>query len=166
MSRQTTRRDVVMNAAKAAVAAWGVAMATEKAKAQGITPALPMEKRDAIRAKAGEAPPAIPYPFTSVVGYGNLLYVSGVGAQIDGTIEEQTKWVFDQIEKNLIASGSSLDKVLKVDVYLEDIKMFDRMNAVYKTRNWGKVFPARNTTQAANLPGKDQGLAVDCVAYV
>ncbi|GEM_PF-928214 len=164
MEKQS-RRQLMGNAAKAAVAAWAAVMMAGKAKAQ-TTAGTTAGKRDAIRARAGEAPPAIPYPFTSVVGLGNLLFVSGIGCQIDGTIEEQTKWVLDEIEKNLIASGSSLQKVVKVNVFLEDIKMFDRMNAVYKTRNWGQVFPARNTTQAANLPGKDQGLAIDCIAYV
>jgi enamine deaminase RidA (YjgF/YER057c/UK114 family) len=110
--------------------------------------------------------PPMPFPFTTVVSYGNLLFVSGIGCRIAGTIEEETKWVLDEIEKNLVAAGSSLDKVLKVNVFLEDIKEFDRMNAVYKTRRWGTVFPARNTVQPAALPAGDHGLAVDCIAYV
>jgi enamine deaminase RidA (YjgF/YER057c/UK114 family) len=53
-----------------------------------------------------------------------------------------------------------------VNVFLEDIKEFDRMNTVYKTRKWGLVFPARNTVQPAALPAGDHGLAIDCIAYV
>lgn len=151
MAKQT-RRSLLTNAATAA----GAALIAQEASAQ----TKPMVKKDA----TGK-PPA-PFPFTTVVSYGNLLFVSGIGCRIAGTIEEETKWVLDEIEKNLVASGSSLDKVLKVNVFMEDIKEFDRMNAVYKTRRWGSVFPARNTVQPAALPAGDHGLAIDCIAYV
>jgi 2-iminobutanoate/2-iminopropanoate deaminase len=106
------------------------------------------------------------FPFTTVVSFGNLLFVSGIGCRVPGTIEENTKWVLDELEKNLAAAGSSLEKVLKVNLFMEDIKQFDRMNAVYKSRKWGSVYPARNTVQPAALPAGDYGLAIDCVAYV
>jgi enamine deaminase RidA (YjgF/YER057c/UK114 family) len=151
MAKQT-RRGLLKNAAMAA----GAALIAQQAPAQ----TRQMVKKDAT------GKPPTPFPFTTVVSYGNLLFVSGIGCRIAGTIEEETKWVLDEIEKNLVAAGSSLDKVLKVNVFLEDIKEFDRMNAVYKTRRWGSVFPARNTVQPAALPAGDHGLAVDCIAYV
>ena len=151
MEKQT-RRGLLKNAAKAAVAT----LAAQEAQAQTGRAV----KKDAT------GKPATQFPFTPVVSFGNLLFVSGVGCRIQGTIEEETKWVLDEIEKNLAAAGSSLDKVLKVNVFLEDIKDFDRMNSVYKTRKWGSVFPARNTVQPAALPAGDQGLAIDCIAYV
>jgi 2-iminobutanoate/2-iminopropanoate deaminase len=154
MEKQT-RRGLLKNAAKAAVAVGG-ALAAQEASAQTGR----MVKKDAT------GKPATALPFTPVVGFGNLLFVSGIGCRIAGTIEEETKWVLDEIEKNLVAAGSSLDKVLKVNVFLEDIKEFDRMNAVYKSRKWGSVFPARNTVQPAALPAGDYGLAIDCIAYV
>jgi enamine deaminase RidA (YjgF/YER057c/UK114 family) len=152
MEKQT-RRGLLKNATKAAVAG---ALITREAAAQS----KPAVKKDA----TGKSQTA--FPFTTVVSFGNLLFVSGIGCRVKGTIEEETKWVLDEIEKNLIASGSSLEKVLKVNIFMEDIKQFDRMNAVYKTRNWGKVFPARNTVQPASLPAGDYGLAIDCIAYV
>ena len=154
-----TRRGVLKNAAKLAAGAAGGALATEGASAQtGRT----VKKN----ATATSATPASPFPFTTVVSFGNLLFVSGIGCRIEGTIEDETNWVLDQIEKNLVAAGSSLEKVLKVDVFMEDIKEFDRMNAVYKTRKWGSVFPARNTVQPAALPAGDHGLAIACIAAV
>ncbi len=155
MEKQT-RRGLLKNAAKVAVAATSGALAVQEAAAQTGR----MVKKDAT------GKPPTPFPFTTVVSFGNLLFVSGIGCRIEGTIEEETKWVLDEIEKNLAAAGSSLDKVLKVNVFLEDIKEFDRMNAVYKTRKWGSVFPARNTVQPAALPAGDHGLAIDCIAYV
>jgi 2-iminobutanoate/2-iminopropanoate deaminase len=150
-----TRRGLLKNAAKTAMAA-GAVLTAQEASAQ----AGRMMKKDAT------GKPATPFPFTTVVSFGNLLFVSGIGCRVAGTIEEETKWVLDEIEKNLVAAGSSLDKVLKVNVFLEDIKEFERMNAVYKTRRWGSVFPARNTVQPAALPTGDHGLAIDCIAYV
>ena len=154
MEKQT-RRGLLKNAITAAVAVGG-ALAAQGASAQ----TGPAVKKDAT------GKPATAFPFTAVVSFGNLLFVSGIGCRIAGTIEEETKWVLDEIEKNLMAAGSSLDKVLKVNVFLEDIKEFDRMNAVYKTRKWGSVFPARNTVQPAALPAGDHGLAIDCIAYL
>ena len=154
MEKQT-RRSLFKNATKAAVAVGGALTAQGTSAQTG-----PTLKKDAT------GKPATPFPFTTVVSFGNLLFVSGIGCRIAGTIEEETKWVLDEVEKNLIAAGSTLDKVLKVNVFLEDIKEFDRMNAVYKTRKWGSVFPARNTVQPAALPAGDHGLAIDCIAYV
>ena len=45
--------------------------------------------------------PPQPFPFTTVVSFGNLLFVSGIGCRTPGTIEEQTKWVIDEIEKKI-----------------------------------------------------------------
>jgi 2-iminobutanoate/2-iminopropanoate deaminase len=154
MEKQT-RRSLLKGAAMAA-AVGGAVLATQEASAQTGK----MVKKDAT------GKPASPFPFTTVVSFGNLLFVSGIGCRTPGTIEEQTKWVIDEIEKNLIAAGSSLEKVLKVNVFLEDIKQFDRMNSVYKARKWGAIFPARNTVQPAALPTGDYGLAIDCIAYV
>jgi 2-iminobutanoate/2-iminopropanoate deaminase len=155
MQEKQTRRGLLKNAAKAAVAAGGVLAVKE---ASGQTGRL--EKKDATGKSQTQ------FPFTSVVAYGNLLFVSGIGCRVPGTIEENTKWVLDELEKNLAASGSSLEKVLKVNIFMEDIKQFDRMNAIYKTRKWGTIFPARNTVQPAALPAGDFGLAIDCVAYI
>jgi enamine deaminase RidA (YjgF/YER057c/UK114 family) len=157
-----SRRGMLTNVWKVAVAAAGGAVVAGKAEAQAGSAA---RKRNAT-AKPGTPAPATPLPFTAVVGYGNLLFVAGIGCRVPGTIEEATKWVLDEIEKNLAAAGSSLDKVLKVDVCMLDMKEFDRMNAVYKTRKWGSVFPARNTFQVAALPAGDYHLAIACVAGV
>jgi 2-iminobutanoate/2-iminopropanoate deaminase len=154
-----TRRGLLKSAAKAAVVAAGAASLAKQSPAQTGTQTGKLTKKDATGKSSG-------LPFTTVVSFGNLLFVSGIGCRIAGTIEEETNWVLDEIEKNLAAAGSSLDKVLKVNVFLEDIKEFDRMNAVYKTRKWGTVFPARNTVQPAALPAGDHGLAIDCIAYV
>ena len=154
--QKPTRRGIIKNAAQAAVAAGGL-LASRTASAQT---SAKLAKKDATGKSQTQ------FPFTSVVSYGNLLFVSGIGCRVPGTIEENTKWVLDELEKNLAAAGSSLEKVLKMNIFMEDIKQFDRMNAVYKTRKWGTIYPARNTVQPAALPAGDYGLAIDCVAYI
>ncbi|WP_035347400.1 RidA family protein [Edaphobacter aggregans] len=155
-----TRRGILKNAAKAAVAAGGVLATQSSIQTASAQTSAKLAKKDATGKSQTQ------FPFTSVVSYGNLLFVSGIGCRVPGTIEENTKWVLDELEKNLTAAGSSLEKVLKVNIFMEDIKQFDRMNAVYKSRKWGAIFPARNTTQPAALPAGDYGLAIDCIAYV
>ena len=64
---------------------------------------------------SGKKPEKTPL-FSGVVSYGNLLFLSGVGAHFEGDIKAHTKHVLDEIQKNLEAAGSSMDKVLKCSV--------------------------------------------------
>ena len=64
------------------------------------------------------------------------MFLAGIGAHFPGTIEEHTKHVLDEMEQNLIRAGSSMEKVLKVNVYLSDLENYARMNSVYGGR-WG-----------------------------
>src|SRR5215472_3569139 len=60
--------------------------------------------------------------FSRAVSYGNLLFIAGVGAHFEGDIKAHTKHVLDSIQKQLEAAGSSMEKVLKCNVYLNDLK--------------------------------------------
>jgi 2-iminobutanoate/2-iminopropanoate deaminase len=163
--QKQSRRSLLKNGAKAvAVVAAGSAMVAGKASAQ--TAGRP-EKSNA-KAKPGEPKPATPPIYTDVVAYGNLLFLAGKSQHLEGTIEEHTKFVLDTLEKNLIASGSSLRKVLKVNVYLKDMESdIEKMNSVYKQRDWGDIPPARTTTSTAGgLPGPAALVMMDFIAYV
>ena len=50
--------------------------------------------------------------------HGNMVFIAGKGAHFKGDIKEHTKHVLDEIEKELTNAGSSMDKVLKCNVYL------------------------------------------------
>jgi enamine deaminase RidA (YjgF/YER057c/UK114 family) len=103
--------------------------------------------------------------FPPAVAYGNLLFVSGVGAHVPSRdIKEHTKIVLDEIQKRLEAAGSSMDKVLKAQVYLADINDYAAMNEVYKGR-FGAEPPVRTTTAAAMVPGKSL-VEIDVIAYI
>lgn len=160
--QKSSRRNLLKNAATATavVAAGFVATRPVEAQASGK-----LEKKSyPVKPDSDNAPVDHPL-FSSAVSYGNLLFLSGVGAHFKGTIEEHTKHVLDELEKNLIGAGSSMEKVLKVNVYLNDINDWARMNTVYAGR-WGKVPPVRTTVApAGGIPGNSL-VEIDLIAYI
>ena len=162
MEKQT-RRGLLRNAAAAAAAtAGGAILGTASASAQ-VTGKLE-KKAHSAKPSSDTALGAAPL-FSSAVSYGNLVFLSGVGYHEKGTIEEATKHVLDELEQNLISAGSSMEKVLKVNVYLNDIKDWARMNTAYAGR-WGKIPPVRTTiAPAGGIPG-DSIVEIDLIAYI
>jgi 2-iminobutanoate/2-iminopropanoate deaminase len=161
MEKQS-RRNLLKNAAVAAAAATGGAMIGKKAEAHTTGK---LEKKSYSSKPNSDNKSSAPPLFSSVVSYGNLVFLAGVGYHEKGTIEEATKHVLDELEENLISAGSSMEKVLKVNVYLNDIKDWARMNTAYAGR-WGKVPPVRTTiAPAGGIPG-DSLVEIDLIAYI
>ncbi|SDF04435.1 Enamine deaminase RidA, house cleaning of reactive enamine intermediates, YjgF/YER057c/UK114 family [Pricia antarctica] len=101
--------------------------------------------------------------FSGSVKHGNTLYVSGKGAQFEGDIKTHTEHVLKELEKELTENGSSMEKVLKVNVYLADIADFKGMNEVYRGR-FGKNPPVRTTVAVyGGVPGISL-VEMDCIA--
>src|SRR6266852_1207712 len=115
--------------------------------------------------QGGKAPEKTPL-FSGAVSFGNLLFIAGKGAHFAGDIASHTKHVLDEIEKELTNAGSSMEKVLKVNVYLADIKDYTGRNEVYQGR-FGKEPPVRTTIAAGpgNVPGNSL-VEIDCIAYI
>lgn len=94
---------------------------------------------------------------------GNLVFIAGKGAHFDGDISDHTDHVLKELEKELVKAGSSMDKVLKVNVYLADLADYKAMNKVYKGR-FGKNPPVRTTVATyGGVPG-DSLVEIDCIA--
>src|ERR1700750_2876388 len=85
--------------------------------------------------------------FNSTIAYGNLIFIAGVGAHVPGDIKQHTKIVLDSIKKQLEDAGSSMEKCLKCNVYLADLKDYNAMNEVYDLY-FGPEPPARTTIAA------------------
>lgn len=159
MEKQS-RRTVLKGAVKAAVVAGGAAtLGGRSAQAQS---AAKIEKRAPL-AKV-QKPGAETPLFNSAISYGNLLFLAGVGAHFEGTVQEHTKHVLDELEQNLKDAGSSMDKVLKVNVYLSDIKDWASMNEAYKGR-FGSMPPVRTTVAPGGIPGNSL-VEIDLIAYI
>jgi len=101
--------------------------------------------------------PGVTLPLSQAIRAGNLVFTQGMTARdpvtrdfIGGDIETQTERSILNLKAILEAAGSSLDKVVKVTVFLTDIRDFARMNEVYR-----KFFPvdppARSTVEVSKL---------------
>ena len=108
-------------------------------------------------------------PYSQAIIEGDFIFVAGQGPINPGTgslelgdVRTETKRVFENVRAILEAAGSSLNHVVKCNVYLSDINDFAAMNDVYATY-FTAPFPARTTIQAGALPG---GIAVEieCIA--
>jgi 2-iminobutanoate/2-iminopropanoate deaminase len=105
--------------------------------------------------------------FSGNTKYGNLVFIAGKGAHVAPfEIKAHTEIVLKEMEKELIKAGSSMEKVLKVSVFLNDIADYKGMNEVYKGR-FGKNPPVRTTVAVAKggVPG-DSLVEMDCIAYI
>lgn len=112
----------------------------------------------------GEKPKSTPL-FSGAVSYGNLLFIAGKGAHFAGDIKSHTAHVLDEIKQELENAGSSMDKVLKCSVFLNDLKDYKGMNEVFQGR-FGENPPVRTTIAAAGgIPG-DSLVEMDVIAYI
>lgn len=103
--------------------------------------------------------------FSGSTKYGGLVFIAGKGAHTAPfEIKAHTEIVLQELEKELIKAGSSMEKVLKVTVYLNDIADYKAMNEVYKGR-FGKNPPVRSTIAVAKggVPGNSL-VEMDCIA--
>lgn len=104
--------------------------------------------------------------FSQYIVHNGLVYISGQGYHKEGDIKVHTDNVLKDLEDRLKKAGSSMEKVLKVNVYLDDIADYDAMNEVY-TGRFGKKPPVRTTVAVAKggVPGKSL-VEIDCIAYI
>ena len=94
-------------------------------------------------------------PFNHVVRAGGLLFLSSqlsanlhTNEILPGSISEQTRKALENLKFLLESSGGNMENVVKVVVYLKDIKDFDEMNSVYREYFASGREPARVTIQA------------------
>ena len=105
--------------------------------------------------------------FSGHTTFNGLVFIAGKGAHVEPfEIKAHTEIVLKELEKELIAAGSSMQKVLKVSVFLNDIADWPAMNEVYKGR-FGNKPPVRTTVAAAKggVPGNSL-VEMDCIAYI
>jgi 2-iminobutanoate/2-iminopropanoate deaminase len=110
-----------------------------------------------------QAPAQQPPLFSGVIAHGGLVFVAGKGEHGAGDIKIHTNSVLNQLEAELKKAGSSMDKVLKVNVYLHDLKDYDGMNEVFRGR-FGPRPPVRTTVACyGGVPGQSL-VEMDCIA--
>jgi enamine deaminase RidA (YjgF/YER057c/UK114 family) len=101
--------------------------------------------------------------FSGSTKFGGLVFIAGKGAHFDGDIKAHTDHVLKELEAELIRAGSSMDKVLKVNVYLADLADYKAMNEVFRGR-FGPKPPVRTTVATyGGVPGASL-VEMDCIA--
>ncbi len=97
-------------------------------------------------------------PFSPAVRSGESVYLSGQVAQdpasgrlIQGDVAQQTEQILKNVEAVLRAEGKTLSDVVRVGVFLTDMRDFQAMNTVYG-RIFQAPYPARTTVAVAALP--------------
>jgi len=95
--------------------------------------------------------------YSQAIVHDGVVYVAGqlpidprTGAKQLGPIEDQTRLVLNNIAAILEAAGSSLKHVLKATVYISDIELWGRVNAVY-AEMFGAHQPARSIVPVTAL---------------
>ncbi|MCK5862805.1 MAG: Rid family detoxifying hydrolase [Candidatus Hydrogenedentes bacterium] len=103
------------------------------------------------------APPAAG-PYSHAVKANGFLFLSGQGplardgsGPVCGTMEEETRYTFENIKVVLADAGVGLDAVVKVTAYLSNMVNFKEFNNVYK-EYFVENQPARTCVQAGGLP--------------
>jgi 2-iminobutanoate/2-iminopropanoate deaminase len=108
-------------------------------------------------------------PTSVVTRCGDTIYVSGLppfdpvtGKVVAASIERQTELVLEQLKLCLETAGSSLDKVLKCNVYCTSVKKFAAVNSIY-ARYFPKDPPARIFVCVPEWPDTFD-IEIDCIA--
>jgi 2-iminobutanoate/2-iminopropanoate deaminase len=114
--------------------------------------------------------PAPVGPYSQAIVSGGFVFASGqipldpaTGKLVEGGFEAQAERVLDNLRAVLEAAGASLDGVVRTNVFLTDLSLFPRLNAVYGRYFTGDPKPARSTIGVAALPLGAQ-LEIEAVA--
>lgn len=117
-----------------------------------------------------KAPAAIG-PYSQAVKTGGLLFCSGQialdpasGEMLQGTVEEETRQVMENLRGVLEAAGIGFERVVKTTIYLTDMADFPAVNQVYASF-FDELKPARATVGVAALP-RGARVEVEAVALL
>jgi 2-iminobutanoate/2-iminopropanoate deaminase len=117
-----------------------------------------------------KAPRAIG-PYSQAIQAGSFLFLSGqipidpkTGELVKGDIRQQAKQVLENINGVLESEKLGMEDVVKVTVFLKDIRDFNQVNEVYATY-FPSSPPARSTVEVAKLP-RDAEIEIEAVALI
>ncbi|MBO8161900.1 MAG: RidA family protein [Thermosipho sp. (in: Bacteria)] len=110
-------------------------------------------------------------PYSIAVKSNGFIFISGqlpivpeTGEMIKGNLQKATEVILNNIKNILEESGSSINKIVKVNVYMMDISKFNEFNEIY-AKFFGNHKPARAVIQVAGLP-KGSDIEIEAIAEV
>lgn len=161
--QQTSQRRSVVKAMFASVVAAGAGLfgAAQATRAGGGATFNGIKRLMPVNGSQQQESPL----FSGSVVHNGLVYIAGKGYHEEGDITTHTNQVLDQLEEELTRAGSSMGRVLKVNVYLHDLNDYRAMNEAYRGR-FGNNPPVRTTVACAGgIPGNSL-VEIDCIAAV
>ena len=109
-----------------------------------------------VKVQTSNAPKATG-PFSQAIISGKLVFTSGQvyltkeGKLLEGSIEEQTHQVMENLKAILESAGTSFTDVVKTTIYVADMSLYGKINEVYGSY-FSDPFPARETVCVRELP--------------
>ena len=111
-------------------------------------------------------------PYSQAIQAGNSLYISGqiaidpaTGDLVMSSIEDETHQVLKNLGAILDAAGLGYQHVVSCTVYISDMNMFSRINAIYAMYFNQDAPPARATVQVSCLP-KNVNVEIGAIAHI
>ena len=111
-------------------------------------------------------------PYNQAILAGQTLYVSGqiaidpdTGVLVQADIEAETHRVMKNLDAILTQAGSSFQDVVKCSVFVKDMHMYSRINAVYSSYFDDATAPARELVEVSNLP-KFVNVEISLIAHL
>jgi 2-iminobutanoate/2-iminopropanoate deaminase len=115
--------------------------------------------------------PAPVGPYSHANQVGGFLFTSGqialhpvTGDLVLDDVEAETTQVMENLKAILSEAEYTFEDVVKCTIFLSDMQMFTRVNAIYTKYFNEATAPARETVQVANLP-KYVNIEISCIAY-
>lgn len=110
-------------------------------------------------------------PYAQCICCGPFLFISGQlpinpasGQMVKGDIEAQAHQTLKNIKSIVESAGGAMDHLVKTTIYLKDLGLFEKVNAVYG-RYFSSGFPARTTVEVSCLP-RDSEIEIEAIAYL
>ena len=111
-------------------------------------------------------------PYSQAIQAGDTIYISGqiainpsTGDLITSSIEEETHQVLKNVGAILEAAGLTYENVVSCSVFIKDMELFGRINAVYTTYFSTGIPPARALVQVSDLP-KHVNIEISAIAHI
>jgi len=108
-------------------------------------------------------------PYNPGIKIGNLLFISGQGpAPGMDNIKDQTQSELENIKKIVEAAGGNVSNLVKLTVFMKNIKDFGKMNRTYKKffeeNGVSENFPTRTTVEVSNFAAGGMLIEIDAIA--
>ena len=111
-------------------------------------------------------------PYSQAIKTDKYIFTSGQiginpssGKLIRNSLEDEIMQIFKNLENILIEGGTSIHKIVKLNVYMLDLKNFDILNKILKNLLNKDLLPARSTIEVSRLP-KDANVEIDAIAQI